>query len=370
MNIFKILASGNGRLNEPNVSAFLGYLLDPKEDHGLGDAFLKRFLTPLFEKDNNDDLSFMSGRDLSIRSNFEFIVLLEQTFKEEVDDGENKIVDIVILCYEKEAQSGQFLAENIIKQKQEKVAKPKHIFLIENKINDSSSEPEQLKKQFQQTINKITKLGIKDAQKLVSVIYVTPDGKSCNKEFEDFEKSKKTNNKLHLYWSKNDDKNTISNIIRDILDNENRPIDAYCNYTLKAFLEFIENDFKSTIKEELEKKREIPYFIYDGKKYSRPKLAEKLISDYIKSNQNMTLDSLVDKFYYKDTIYRPFLKIDDAIKMNSERKAKWYYVENPLKIDDAEICVLNAWKDEDLQELLDRTIGGKLEDLRDKKKDK
>ena len=40
MNIFKILASGNGTIKEPSVSAFLGYLLNPKEDHGLGDAFL------------------------------------------------------------------------------------------------------------------------------------------------------------------------------------------------------------------------------------------------------------------------------------------------------------------------------------------
>jgi hypothetical protein len=44
MNIFKILAQGDGTINEPNVSAFLGYLLDPNEDHGLGSKFLERFL--------------------------------------------------------------------------------------------------------------------------------------------------------------------------------------------------------------------------------------------------------------------------------------------------------------------------------------
>ena len=46
MNIFKTLASGSGSINEPNVSAFLGYLLNPKEDHGLGDAFLKKIFEP------------------------------------------------------------------------------------------------------------------------------------------------------------------------------------------------------------------------------------------------------------------------------------------------------------------------------------
>ena len=47
MNIFKILASGDGTINEPNVSAFLGYLLNPKEDHGLRDEFLKRVIRDL-----------------------------------------------------------------------------------------------------------------------------------------------------------------------------------------------------------------------------------------------------------------------------------------------------------------------------------
>ena len=56
MNIFKTLASGSGSINEPNVSAFLGYLLNPKEDHGLGDAFLKKFLEPLLDK--NDNLNY------------------------------------------------------------------------------------------------------------------------------------------------------------------------------------------------------------------------------------------------------------------------------------------------------------------------
>lgn len=33
MNIFKILASGHGSISETNISAFLGYLLNPNEDH-------------------------------------------------------------------------------------------------------------------------------------------------------------------------------------------------------------------------------------------------------------------------------------------------------------------------------------------------
>lgn len=42
MNIFKILANGKGSVNEENISAFLGYLLDPSGDHGLRHEFIKR----------------------------------------------------------------------------------------------------------------------------------------------------------------------------------------------------------------------------------------------------------------------------------------------------------------------------------------
>ncbi len=41
MNIFKILYSGNDKVREISVSAFLAYLLNPKADHGLNDSFLK-----------------------------------------------------------------------------------------------------------------------------------------------------------------------------------------------------------------------------------------------------------------------------------------------------------------------------------------
>jgi hypothetical protein len=54
MNIFKILSRGDGKLRETNVSAFSGFLLDPKEQHGLGKLFLGRFLELITEKINKD----------------------------------------------------------------------------------------------------------------------------------------------------------------------------------------------------------------------------------------------------------------------------------------------------------------------------
>ena len=55
MNIFKTLATGDGSINEPNISAFLGYLLNPNEDHGLRDELLKRLLKPLLKKYETHD---------------------------------------------------------------------------------------------------------------------------------------------------------------------------------------------------------------------------------------------------------------------------------------------------------------------------
>lgn len=299
MNIFKTLASGSGSINEPNVSAFLGYLLNPKEDHGLGDAFLKRFLQHLL---GNDKLKFMNGGgNLSIHSNFEFEVLLEQAFKDDDDDNNNgkgnQIVDIVILCYKKKPQKGQFLAEEIIKQKKEG-GLPEHIFLIENKISDTAVREGQLKEQFDQTINKLTKLEIKDPQGLVSVIFVTPGGKNSIKEFEDLKEADK---KIHLLWNKKDDKPSVSEMIREIIENESKPIDAYCKYTLKAFLEFIENGFKSTIIEEKEEKQGKDYseYNFEDSPYNKARLPRAIIKKYIIDNPNTSLSEMQSIFTKK-----------------------------------------------------------------------
>ena len=391
MNIFKTLASGSGRLYEPNVSAFLGYLLNPKEDHGLGDAFLKKFLEPLLKSDR---LEFMRGRDLSVRSNFEIEVLLEQAFEDNAcntksDKNSQQIVDIVILCYEKKTQQGRFLAKDIIEQKKTGQDKPNHIFLIENKIKDESVEPkkEQLKKQFEQTTKRLDDWGIKDFKELVSVIFVTPEGANAKKEFDNFTKSdnNKTDNKYHLFWHKKDDI-SISKIIKDIISEESQPIDAYCKYTLQAFLEFIESDFKSTIEEDLEKKQENPRFRYnnDGIEYSRPKLAEKIIHDYIKNykienKKEITFKELGDTLFHGKMTkpLPPFVIAEEAKDRGSFRRdgTKIYdyygYYNNPMKIADAEICSCTGYKDEELIELIKNAkIKKTLDEMRIKDVDK
>ena len=375
MNIFKILASGNGTIKEPNVSAFLGYLLNPKEDHGLGDAFLKRFLEPLLYQ--NNQLDFMRNRNLSIRSNFEIEVLLEQAFK---NNKKKEIVDIVILCYEKKSQQGMFLAEDIIKQKKEGAAIPKHIFLIENKIREGALRNEQLNEQYNRTIEKLKDMKFdmsKNPEDIVSVIFVTPEGENTKKEFDNFtETNKRTDNKYHLFWNKNNSDSTsskkdisISSIIKDIIMEESHPIDAYCKYTLQAFLGFIESNFKSTIEEELEEKKD-GNFRYDGEIYSRPRLAEKLIRDYLSANTNKTLAELDQEFKNITTGYKPFLEMKEAQDFNSNRVANWYYEKDPIEVADGHICVSNDWTDEDKIKKLITIVKPelKLDDIRVKPK--
>ena len=44
MNIFKVLASGKSSFQEEQASALIAWLLNPRMEHGLGYAFLTRFV--------------------------------------------------------------------------------------------------------------------------------------------------------------------------------------------------------------------------------------------------------------------------------------------------------------------------------------
>lgn len=47
MKIFRILSSNGGSINEPNVSSFLAYLLDPGEDHGISSLLFQELLNDI-----------------------------------------------------------------------------------------------------------------------------------------------------------------------------------------------------------------------------------------------------------------------------------------------------------------------------------
>lgn len=232
MNIFKILANGDGRINEPNVSAFLGYLLNPYEDHGLGFEFLERFLQPYFE---TTEIDFNTRK-------YDYEIVFEQAFKK---DGKKQIVDIVILCFENGSKN---IKESKVKSLIEQKPSLKFIFIVENKIKNQKPT-NQFNKQFE---NVVSHLKI-PPEKIVS-IYVTPNSESFIDEFN----SSKIKNKFQWHWKNNEnsDLNDLYNLLLDIIKEESsgfiEAINEYTRHTLISFIKFIENDFKSQIIEKKE----------------------------------------------------------------------------------------------------------------------
>jgi len=243
MNIFKILANGDGSINEANVSAFLGYLLDPKADHALGDEFLKRFLSNLSESEEGSDEDFYD---------LDYQIFYEQAFKEE--ENAKQIVDLVIVGYQTKMDSGK---ESLIHDFIANTKDIKHIYLIENKIRKGALTKEQLIKQYNSTIHQIPdKFGSS-----VTSIYLTPDEPKYTVEF-DLAKEELSNS-YHVHWkSKNESASSITSILYNLLQEEVKgkiePLNEYTLHTIKAFCQFIENDFKSERQIEKARKRREP----------------------------------------------------------------------------------------------------------------
>ncbi len=250
MNIFKILANGDGKINEANISAFLGYLLDPKANHGLQFEFLKRFLADAVEDED------------FVYEKYEYEVFLEQAFSGE---GKSKqIVDIVVVCYQIVSEKK---GESLVKHFLANTKDIKKIFLIENKISKNSLTNNQLIRQFESTKKELDKLNLQDnldLQETIHSVFVTPKDTKTEKEYENSRNS--LANSSHLFWHSahaNDKYKTVYDFLTDILQAENsgtiEPLSEYTKHTIKAFVQFIENDFKSQRQEEKERKNDGSY---------------------------------------------------------------------------------------------------------------
>lgn len=305
MNIFRILAQGDGSINEPNVSAFLGYLLDPNEDHGLGSKFLEQFLQLHYnyekfickdennkEKeiviDNKKNLAWLVNNndegeviDLSKNGDYEIKVFFEQAFAGEKG---KQIVDIMLIVHEmpKGGKKEQYFKSYIKNEKE-----LKHIFLIEVKISDSAAHATDVKKNKegqlkQQVINSRnvlkdlleTNKDNFDVDKDISIVFVTPDivdksklkskevtnakkaFEEILKEYDDLKKKFKfeSNPKSIIFWNSiRDNENNIinyesvekliDNIIYSVHEDKADPIPQYTIDTLKSFSNFIYSDF-------------------------------------------------------------------------------------------------------------------------------
>lgn len=212
MNIFEILSQGKGSVNEENVSAFLVYLLNPNETHGLKNEFFKEFIK-LIDKnlaDNDDTLQFSNIR-------------LEVPFYNK-ESNKKRIMDIFLEVHS--AIRGDI------------------IIAIENKIDSSAVQECQLSEECSYICNEYKK-STPDNFKFV---FLAP--KECVQDKLDNPDGDKPNPTRCLFapisWSQVTD--SLKNLLQKEQDCEISPLSDYVRHTLKSFVLYINNLGKRYLK--------------------------------------------------------------------------------------------------------------------------
>jgi hypothetical protein len=202
MNIFQVLSQGKSRLNEPSMSAMLAYLLDSNKDHGLGEAFIRAFLSAV---DKNVFGKFLAADFIKSQTELEVPYFL---------DGSRKDIDIEILLSADDSDDFKVI--------------------IENKIKIGAANPKQLSDYYNAILQ-----DDRDIKNLY-IVFLTPEHSShaLKAEFENLKLSN-IHYKKWLYWDSSSQQSVI-NMVRDILNFETlgeiNPINEYMRHTLKAFI--------------------------------------------------------------------------------------------------------------------------------------
>lgn len=233
MNIFQAMSMGNGKLNEENMSAMLGYLLSPNEPHGLGDVFLQSFLEALNETEA------LNGR-------FEYILQqhslsgTEVIFESPYQLDERKLfIDLDLRFYLAAPAAGpQYESTEI------------HRVLIENKIRPQAATKDQFRREYF-----AVREDLEDQNETaVTMIYLTPEASRgpLQEAYEALrEEDIAPHRKAWCTWTGNDGFSIVS-LIRLMLEKEARgeidPISEYVRHTLKAFIRHILDSQKAVTK--------------------------------------------------------------------------------------------------------------------------
>ncbi len=215
MNIFTVLSTGKSNLHEPSMSAMLAYLLNPNQDHGLGDKVIEQFLQ--LANTNHTYTEYLDRHDIK------FQIDLEVPYK--LGTARNDI-DIQIKILDNNNNNQEL-----------------HRIIIENKIKTGAANPKQLSKYHQAVMtDKKNDDPFTLGESKLSVIFLTPklNHKGLNAEFNNLDSA----NKVWLYWNSvgtSDD--TIVSLIQNLLKleqtAETSPINEYMRHTLKAFTHYI-----------------------------------------------------------------------------------------------------------------------------------
>ncbi len=310
---------GDGSLKEPNLSAFLSYLLDPNQDHGLNSKFLESFLTPVL-KENKDKLKELlyedNTRDLSNKNNFSVKLELELKVIVPLKNKKRRDIDLVLIITDEKGNKNEDL-------------KKQYIVCVENKIKENAitkSTSEQLIDELDGIIDIQSEAGKSDS-KIIMIFLTKEYSKNAKDSYNNFlvEIEKKENRKnifsQHLIWSKNNDvkDKSIFDQLSKILDRENKgdldPIHEYSKHTIKSLLNFISTGFKSISEETSVSRRTGPLEVQIDKKHlkgsSIPKLYKEifkyLINESYIQKLDMPFDSGPERYViaYKETKKHP-----------------------------------------------------------------
>lgn len=216
MNIFEVLSRGKSRLHEPSISAMLGYLLSPTDDHGLNDSFLRAFLLLLESK-----IGEPIFREILSLPMIRTTVTLEEPYK--LGENNRRDIDVQVSLYNSSS------------------SKELHRIIIENKIKSGAANPQQL---YDNYLAVTTDEGYQTESPQLTVVFITPhiEHLKFTQEYELLltKKREKTPTAWIYWYSTNVEETTIVTLIRTLLVQELHaeiyPINEYMRQTLKAFV--------------------------------------------------------------------------------------------------------------------------------------
>ncbi len=328
MNIFRILSSNDGSINEPNVSSFLAYMLNPNEDHGLSSLLLQELLNEFLLVDSNFLLKIQFENriaDLSKYSGYSVNIIPEMTVYFN-NVGRNKRRDIDVLI-------------EIIDNRTDEVL---YAICLENKITDTSinKNDSQLEEELKGLKNFYHECKL-DPE--IYLLYITPSPSNISEfSFSKLDYSRK----CHLYWN-NEDNSLFNKLIKIFNDESNGlidPINNQSSYLIKSFLSFIKTNFKSYIeerKEKLEKKsygkpvidhlKDFSTILEMDKTYSIKYIKQKF-SDYVYNVSGIELNQGTLNAHIYTSIVNEKNRTHYLVKTaDDERRNIFYYIDNSRK---------------------------------------
>jgi hypothetical protein len=221
MNLFDVLYSGKRDITEENMSALLGWMLDPGQSHGWGNLFLAEFLRAIDEKRFESFIAQLPSQvSYKSKNRTWAMVVLE----EPVTTGSNEQKDIDLVLYLEGNHSS-----------------PKYV-LIENKIRSGSVTLGQLNAEIEGFLNGEHVIAKDD----FAFVYLTlQDELAAASEFKSISENLLS---AHLSWRKSN-LDSVETVLETFLQKESAgeisPFSYELTWLMKSTLGFIRTGFRS-----------------------------------------------------------------------------------------------------------------------------